>query len=235
MEPASFLGGIFDRGLWTLMPLLSVAAVIDIVRTRAEWYWIWVVLFFQGIGPIAYFAVSYGPWSAGSVGQLSPAAARRVEARRRLRELQIQLGHWRGPSVLAEAGEQLLALGRYRDAEAHLREAKEAGAGPKEANLALAQLFQIRGARYAESRPLLEELDAEDPDYRFGAARLALARSLDETGEAEAAETLLRALIEKRNLPEGKVRLARLLMRRGEAEEARELLLQLGSDGATMP
>ncbi|MEL7058447.1 MAG: tetratricopeptide repeat protein [Acidobacteriota bacterium] len=222
--------------LYYLSPVLTVVAVIDILRTRSEWWWVLIVLFFQPFGPLIYFALSYGPWStAGSVRQLSPAAARRAQARRQLRDLQVQLGHWRGPAVLAEAGEQWMTLGKMDAAESHLREAHEAGAKPKDVSFNFAQVLQVRGGRYAESLPRLEELIAVEPDARFGVARLALARALDETGDDARAEEELRAVLAKRSPPEAKVRLARLLLRRGDGEEARRLLDEVQRDAATMP
>ena len=42
--------------------------------------------------------------------------------------------HWRGPAVLAEAGEQLLVLGKLKQAEDLLREAKQADGDESESN-----------------------------------------------------------------------------------------------------
>ncbi|MEM1176763.1 MAG: tetratricopeptide repeat protein [Acidobacteriota bacterium] len=213
---------------------LAAAAIVDILRVRAEWYWFLVALFVPVVGPLAYFAVSYGPW-ANRLGRISPAAARRAEAKRRLKELEVQLQHWRGPSILAEAGDILLSLGKKKKAETLLREACAAGSSPRESHLPLATVLQVQGRRWAEAKPLLEELVELDPDYKFGAARLAYARTLDELGETQAAERELRQVLAKRNPPEGKVRLARLLLRRGEEAEANELLAEVRADAAGMP
>ena len=58
--------------------ILAAAAIVDILRVRAELYWFLVVLILPVIGPAIYFLVYYGPW-ANRLGGLSPAAARRAE------------------------------------------------------------------------------------------------------------------------------------------------------------
>lgn len=100
-------------GCFGFLPLLlSGAALIDAFRVRADWYWFMIILGFPVVGSIAYFVVVRSPLLSGrNVSMMSPTAARRLQARRRLRELQIQLSHWRGPAVLAEAGSQPLATG----------------------------------------------------------------------------------------------------------------------------
>jgi hypothetical protein len=222
-------------GCFSVLPTaLAAAAVVDVLRVRAEWWWIPVALIFPVIGPLAYFAVAYGPWSGGA-RPLSPVTAQRRAARRRLRELEVQLGHWRGPALLAEAGEQLLDLRRWREAEKHLREAHQAGADPAHVNYPLAQLLQVRGERYAEALPLLAALVAVDPDHRLGSARLQLARCLDETGDDAGAERELREVLSRRNPAEARVRLARLLLRRGEGREASELISEVVSELPALP
>jgi hypothetical protein len=222
-------------GCFSVLPTaLAAAAVVDVLRVRAEWWWIPVALMFPVVGPLAYFAVAYGPWSGGA-RPLSPVTAQRRAARRRLRELEVQLAHWRGPALVAEAGEQLLDLRRWRDAEKYLREAQQAGADPAHVNYPLAQLLQVRGERYAEALPLLAALVAVDPDHRLGSARLQLARCLDETGDAAGAERELREVLSRRNPAEARVRLARLLLRRGEAREASELLAEVASELPALP
>lgn len=222
-------------GCFSVVPTaLAAAAVVDVLRVRAEWWWIPVALMFPVVGPLAYFAVAYGPWG-GSGRPLSPVTAQRRAARRRLRELKVQIAHWRGPALLAEAGELLLDLRRWRDAEAHLREARDAGADAIHVNYPLAQLLQVRGQRYAEALPLLAELVAVDPDHRMGSARLQLARCLDETGDSAGAERELREVLSRRNPAEARVRLARLLLRRDEGREAGELLTEVRSELPALP
>lgn len=226
------LFGLASLGVFSALPLIvSVVAVVDAFRVGAPCYWIWIIFAFPIVGAAAYFFVV----RRGSVRiPISLDAARRVQARKRLRELQVQLNHWRGPAILAEAGEELLVLGRHQEAEKHFREARENGAGVEDVNFGLAQALQMQ-RRYAEAVPLLEELVKIKPDACMGRAQLQLGRSLDESGDKARAEQVLRDLLERRPVLEAQVRLARLLMAKGEKEEARRLLAEVKADAACLP
>src|SRR5215510_9933787 len=167
------LGGLSIIGFVPL--ILSIAAIVDVIRTGASWYWIPVVLFAPMLGSIAYFALTYTRLGGGRFASVSPASARRLQAQSRLRDLSVQLAHWRGPAILVEAGESLLVLGKYAEAEKHLREAQQAGASAEEVSFPLAQALEMQG-RFAEAVPLLEPLVRAKPDQRFGAVQLHLAR-----------------------------------------------------------
>ena len=232
MSGCFLLGGM---GIFSVLPLLlTVAAIVDVIRTGADWYWIPVVLFFPVAGPLAYFLLVRSRFSGGRYATSSPATARRIQAQRRLRELAVQLSHWRGPSILLEAGEELLVLGKTAEAERHLREALAAGAAPEEVNYPLAQALEIHG-RFAEAVPLLEPLRKAKPDQRFGAVQLHLARCLDESGRADEAEAELRDLLVRRSFFEAQVRLARLLARRGAREESQRILADVRASATQLP
>jgi len=226
------LGGM---GVFSLLPfVLAVVAIVDVIRTGADWFWIPIVLFFPVAGPLAYFVLVRSRFTGGRFATFSPAAARRIQAQRRLRELAVQLSHWRGPALLVEAGEELLVLGKHAEAERHLREAQAAGAAPEDVNFPLAQALEMQG-RFDEAVPLLGPLRKAKPDQRFGAVQLHLARCLDESGRAEEAEAELRDLLTRRGFFEAQVRLARLLARRGETEGSRRLLADVRASAAQLP
>ncbi|HET9765695.1 MAG TPA: tetratricopeptide repeat protein [Thermoanaerobaculia bacterium] len=221
--------------LFSFLPLLlAVVAIVDVIRTGADWFWIPIVLFFPVAGPLAYFVLVRSPWSGGRFANFSPATARRIQAQRRLRELAVQLAHWRGPGILVEAGQELLVLGKIAEAERHLREAQAAGAAPEDVSFPLAQALEAQG-RFAEAVPLLEPLVRAKPDQRFGAVQLHLARCLDESGRAEEAVRELRDLLVRRSFFEAQVRLARLLARRGAGEESRRLLADVRASATQLP
>jgi hypothetical protein len=223
-------------GLFGAVPLiLTIAAIVDCIRVRADWYWFWIIMMFPMVGAIAYFIVVRSPFRAGPQSLLvSPHVARRLQARRRIRELQVQLHHWRGPGVLAEAGEELLVLGKYKEAEAHFREAQQNGAAVEDVNLGLAQVMGMQG-RWAEAVPLLQALVAVEPDSRLGEGPLQLARALDESGRRDEAEAALRKVLERRTVIEAQVRLARLLYLKGQKEEADKLVADILNDAKLLP
>jgi hypothetical protein len=215
--------------------ILAVIALVDAVRVGADWYWYMIILAFPGLGPIAYFLVVRTPMlGARNAAMVSPVAARRIHARRRLRELQVQLSNWRGPGILTEAGEETLALGKPQEAEKLLREAESNGGSVEDVNFGLAQSLEMQG-RWDEAVPLLEELVKVEPDSHLGEGPLQLARSLDEAGRGVEAEPVLRKLLQRRTVIEAQVRLARLLLRKGEREEAQRLLAEVRSDATILP
>ncbi len=233
---AQLLSALFSLGIFSYLPwIFALVAIVDAVRVGADWYWIWIIFMFPGLGAAAYFVVVRSGWVGGRRGfAVSPATARRLQARRRLRELSVQLNHWRGPAVLAESGEELLVLAKYKEAEKRLLEARENGAGIEDVNFGLAQAYQMQG-RFAEAVPLLDELVKAAPDANLGRAMMQLGRSLDESGQKEKAEPVLRKVLERRPIIEAQVRLARLLLARGEKEEAQRLLQEVRTDAAILP
>ncbi|MFY9820149.1 MAG: tetratricopeptide repeat protein [Thermoanaerobaculia bacterium] len=216
--------------------ILTVLALVDAARVGADWYWFLIILAFPGLGPIAYFVVVRSPLlgARNAAMMMSPAAARRLQARRRLRVLQVQLANWRGPGPLTEAGEETLALGKPQDAEKLLREARSNGGSVEDVNFGLAQSLEMQG-RWTDAVPLLEELVKVEPDSHLGEGPLHLARSLDEAGRGVEAEPVLRRVLERRTVIEAQVRLARLLLRKGEREEAQRLLAEVRNDATILP
>lgn len=215
--------------------ILAAVALIDSIRLGAGWYWCLIILGLPVVGPIAYFVVVRSPF-LGSHGSsfMSHSMARRLQARRRLKTLQVQLGHWRGPGVLAEAAEELLVLGKNKEAEKHFLEAIENGASVEDTGFGLAQALQAQG-RFADAVPYLEKLIAAEPDARLGEGPLALGRCLDESGRREEAEPVLRRVLERRTVIEAQVRLARILLHKGEKAEAGQLVAEVLADAKVLP
>jgi hypothetical protein len=232
---AQLFSGLFGGGLSLIPMILALVALVDCVRVGASWYWLWIILGFPVLGPLAYFVVvrsaALGDMQSSFV---SPYVARRLQARRRLRQLQVQLAHWRGPGLLIEAGEELLVLGRFAEAESHFREAQQNGAVVEDVNYGLTWSLVMQG-RWAEAVPLLEALISVEPDSHLGEGPMLLARCLDECGGGEGAEAALRKVLEKRTVIEAQVRLARILYQRGQKEEADKLVAEILLDARILP
>ncbi len=222
--------GVFGYLPW----ILNLVAIVDVVRVGASWYWIWIILMFPGLGALAYFVVVRSGWLGGRGRSLSPSTARRLQARRRIRQLNVQLTNWRGPAVLAEMGDELLVLAKYDEALRHFLEAQKAGGAIEDVNFGLAQAYQMLD-RYPEAVPPLDELVRQEPDAYLGRALMQLGRSLDESGEKERAEQVLRQVLARRTIIEAQVRLARLLLARGEKDEAQQILAEVKTDAAVLP
>jgi hypothetical protein len=229
MHELSWLGlGLGSYACFGVLPtVLTIFACIDIYRRREPWWWFPIVFFFPWFGTIAYFVLTRAPWRLATDITVSRDRRRRADAR--LRALDTQLGHWRGPAVLAEAGEELLVLGRHAEARERFVEARKAGAGVDDVNLGLAETLVALQA-HAEAIPVLEELLLAQPDAGLGRARILLARCLEALGRNGDAEASWRLVLERRNDPEAQARLARLLLLRGESNEASRLAHEVIAD-----
>ena len=212
---------LFFKGIPLVLFFLGLS---DILRSRRSRWWL-VSLLVPVVGPLAYFGVT----RARGMAAIEAQSAERATAKKHLARLEAQLAHWRGPAVLAEAGEQLLILGRPAEAETRLREAVAAGAEIADTHFALAKALAAE-RKFAEAIPYLEALLAQDPDHAIGEARALLGACLDETGDAVRAEAELRRSLERRGIASVKLRLARLLVRRGEKEEGARLAAEFRRD-----
>lgn len=223
-------------GCFGFLPMiLTAVALIDSIRLGAPWYWCLIILGLPVVGPLLYFVVVRSTLvGSGGATFLSHSASRRFQARRHLQALRVQLGHWRGPGVLTEAGEELLVLGKVKEAEAHFREALDNGAAVEDVAFGLAQALQAQD-RFGDAVPYLEQLVAAEPDARLGEGPLALARCLDESGRSGEAVPVLRRVLERRTVIEAQVRLARILLQQGKQEEAAPLLAEVAADAKVIP
>ena len=197
---------------------------------RAPWYWYLIILIFPLMGSMVYFAVS----RSSRFDAFGSEVSRRGQARKRLpgaRGAALPLARTGGARG---SGEELLILGKTREAAAHFQEAKGNGGTLEDVNLGLAQTLQLQG-NYRDAVPLLTELGDAEPDFKLGEAQLALARSLDESGEHERSEKVLRDLLSRRRPFEARVRLARILMKKGTSVEAETLLQEVANDALALP
>jgi hypothetical protein len=210
---------------------LAIFAIVHIVRNGSEWWWIPVVLIFPFLGPIAYFAVNGGfARKGGVVGQLG---ARRA-ARRNIAALESRLQHASLPGLEAELGDELVLLGRHAEAEKHYRAALERLPDRLDIGYGLALALLATG-RAPEALQPLEDVVAKDPRFKFGDAQLRLAHCLQETGQSERAEAVLRELLNRSNIAEAQVRLAVLVASRGQRQESIELASSLLRDAKAWP
>ena len=199
----------------TLPVALAVWAAVDLMRSSRSRLWLIAILFVPYVGALICLLVGRFGGSPGMGG----ASSERQVARRHLAALQAQLAHWRGPGLLVEAGQQLLILGQAAEAEALLREAREAAADIDDVNFPLASAMATQ-RRFADAVPLLDELLAAHPQHANGVARELLAACLDEIGQLDRAEAELRRALQRRSPPDLQLRLANVLMRLGRVDEA---------------
>jgi hypothetical protein len=212
-----------------LLPLIQLLAAVHCFRTGRNFFWIWIILLFPGLGVLIYLLVEVVP-HMGPIRWVNPFTAlldwlnpRRVQAR-------LQEALDRTPSV---ANKQALARwharqGQYPEALALLQGCL-AGVykDDPECRLELARV-QVLAGQFREAKALLEANMAEAPGYDPQGRDVLLGRVWEELGDQRRAlEVYERARQAGPITEEARVRLARLLEAKGDRQRAKELYTEV--------
>jgi hypothetical protein len=214
---------------WLLTILFQVALVIHIVKTGRNTLWIWLVIFVPLIGALAYFAVEILPGLLGSRTAKRAASGLRktVDPHRDLREANQKLAVNDSVDSRRKVADQLLDRGRYDEAIEHYRAAMT-GIYSHEPLLMLG-LAKAHFAKneIAETRQTLDELIANNPDFKSPEGHLLYARALESEGNDTKALSEYKALARYYSGAEAMYRYASLLKRQGQVEQANAMLKEL--------
>jgi hypothetical protein len=216
-------------------PLLSLAQgaftiwmLVDASRRRPDWFWYWLILVFQPIGPWAYFfAFKAGDWQ-GLQGL--PWFHRRVS----LEELRYQVQQNSTLTNHLALAERLVERGEHAEAVPHLEAARAREPDHSQVLYLLAQCHAEQGHPEL-AIPLLEHVASKDPrwsDYKVWRLLVAQrARVEDRPG----ALTACRELVRLSPTLEHRCLLAEHLLDQGKTQEARLLLEQALQDHQFAP
>jgi hypothetical protein len=219
MAPVGHLG-------WGL--ILQIAAIIHWSRKRPATYWLFIIIFFPGLGALAYFLVEGLDYN--SMGQTIRGPSRR----RRIHALQAMIRDNPSAGNYEELGELLLTERRYAEARAAF-------------DAALAQRtdsvdpFYRRGnaelelGDYAAAIADLEHVVKLEPKYDYSRARCLLAQALARAGRTADAEAAFDRLVSSTTSCEATISAAEFYAERGRTAEARELAEAMLARRATMP
>jgi hypothetical protein len=218
------------------MPILAAFGLcfqiffaVHAVRSGCDRYWLYIIIFFPGIGCLIYFFAEYLPSLQQSyrLQRLKSDIGHGLNPGKRLRYLQMQVE--RTPSVknkklLAEAyvNERLfdpaIALygeclqGAYRQ-DRHLLE-----------GLSCAYFFK---GDYRNAKTNLTQLSQNAPEHGSDPFQLLLARTHEALGELEAAKAAYSGMLKRFSGEEARCRYALLLKQSGQVEEARRLFQEI--------
>ncbi|SRR5579885_2076817 len=213
--------------LYELSPLYLVQAgvtvwmLMDAHRRGVDFYWFWIILAFQPIGPWAYFALYKAKDLRGGHGWLAGLFHRRPS----LAELRYRVEQ--SPTVAArlELGERLAEKGAYAEALPHLEAVLAREPDHGKALFTAAQCHRGLG-RPEKAVPLLQKLVAHQPAWGNYEARHALIDTCHEAGDLAGAVANCRDLARVVPGLENRCLLAEHLLAAGEQAEARKLLEQ---------
>lgn len=214
---------LWEAGL--IAPVLALLAVVHVVRTGRPWYWVWVVLLFPVVGPLAYFAAEVVPYSGGlHLSNPIPGLLDMLIPGRELKRLEENLAYSSTVANRQALAAYHLRQGNHAEAlkltESCLTGVYKDDPGLK---LELAQIHLLAG-QAQEARRLLTELAAASPQHEPRVRDQLLARAAEELGDAKAAFALYDQLRSSGPMnEESRVRFARLLEARGDRQRAREI------------
>jgi hypothetical protein len=203
--------------------------VIHIVRTGRNTLWIWLVIFVPLVGGLAYFAVEILPELMGSRSAKRAASGLRktVDPHRDLRQASQQLAVNDSVDSRRRVADQLLERGRFQEAMDHYRAAMT-GIYSHEPLLMLGVArSQFALNQFAAARQTLDELIANNPDFKSAEGHLLYARALEAEGNFDKAMSEYQALSKYYSGAEAMYRHAMLLKRQGQTERGNALLKEL--------
>ncbi len=214
--------------------LIQAAFIVHVIKTGRNTLWIWVLII-PGVawaGILAYLVVEVLPELMRSRGAQRTARGLRkaIDPGRELRRYETEAQVGSNVASRQRYAEELARHGRHDDAIAQYRQALS-GLYEHDPNLmlGLAQAQFAKGDASA-ARATLDQLIAENPQFRSPAGHLLYARALQAEGNTAKALEEYRIVAGTYPGAEAAVRYAQLLQAQGQREEsqkvARELLQQ---------
>jgi hypothetical protein len=213
--------------------LLSLGMAIllcwHVMKTGRDTFWLWIILFFQPIGGLVYFALNIVPdiFGGTTARKIGKAARETIDPHREYREAKAacdDVPTVRNQSRLAAAA---MHMGRPGEAEALYRAAAQGiHADDPVLLLGLANaLLELN--RPADALEVLDRLGEDSTRGRTPQAALALGRAYEGVGRIAEADTAYQWASQRLPGFEGLARYAAFMARNGRKDEAREVVAEL--------
>ena len=218
--------GAFLGPLWIfwvielLWGALTLWMVIYCIRNDSERStWLWILLFFPGVGPIIYF---FSRWLPSSSFEL-PTFLKRWTEGGKIRRLEVAAQQIGNPYQFIELGDALKDTRQCDRAAVAYEKAVQKEPHNLPALWGLASVRSQLG-QTAEAKTALQSVLQADPGYKFGDVSLLYGRTLHALPDREAELAHWRSHIKRWRQPEALYTLAQVLIERREYAEARQLL-----------
>jgi hypothetical protein len=164
--------------------ILQAIAIVHFIRRRPDGYWLWIIIFFGGLGALIYIAAEVIP-DAGLLGQSFKVFPRR----RRIHELEAAILDNPSPGNYEELGDLYLEEGNYAHARQCFDKSISARTDSPDPFYRRA-IAEIELGDFAAAVPDLERVVSQDSTYDFHRAPGLLAHAYANTGQPEKAEAL---------------------------------------------
>jgi hypothetical protein len=209
--------------------VLQAIAIVHFVRRRPDFYWLWIIIVFGGLGALVYIAIEVVP----DVGLLR-GTMRGFGRRRRIKDLERIILDNPAVGNLEELADLYLEDGQY----ARARELYDRVISPRTTSL---DPFYRRGIAaietgdFAAAVPDLTHVVASDPRYDFHRAIGLLGHACARTGDAIRATECFEQATAISTLSETYCNYAEFLLAQGRPSEARAWAERVLAKKPTMP
>jgi len=213
--------------------LLSIGIAILLcwhaVRTGRDSFWLWIIIMFQPLGGLVYFALNVVPdiFGGTTAQRVSRAARETLDPNREYREAKAACDETptvRNQSRLAHAAAH---LGHHAEAEALYRSAAQGVHADDPALLLGLAKALLELNRPADALAVLEKLGDDEAHGRTPPAALAMARAYAGLGRTDEADRAFQWASERMPGFEALARYAAFMARNGRRDEARDIVTEL--------
>jgi hypothetical protein len=221
----------------TLSLIVQAILIIHVLKTGRPFFWVFLLVFLPGIGPLIYVVMEILPSLTG--GLAARRAARRVgklvDPGRSLRQHQLDYERSRNVDTATRLANELVREGRPDEAIKVCEEARGGVFADDPTLLLTLASAQFAKRAFGEAVATLDALRAKNPQFRSADGHLLYARALEEEGQTAKAIEEYAALARYYPGAEARVRLAQLHERTGDTETARRLFRQIVDDARLAP
>ncbi len=209
--------------------ILQAIAIVHFIRRRPDGYWLWIIIFFGGLGALIYIAAEMIP-DAPLLRQEFKVFPRR----RRIHELEMAIRDNPSAGNYEELGDLYLEDGSYSRARQCFDKSISARTDSPDP-------FYKRGIAEVELSDFnaaiadLERVVAKDPKYDFHRAAALLAHAYANTGQPEKAEALFQEVTKISTSSETYYNYATFLASQNRTAEARQWAQCILEKKPTMP
>ena len=209
--------------------ILQAVAIVHFIRRRPDGYWLWIIIFFGGLGALIYIAAEVIP-DAGLLQQSFKAFPRR----RRIHELEAAILDNPSAGNYEELGDLYLEEGKYARARQCFDKSISARTDSPDPFYRRG-VAEIELGDFAAAVLDLERVVSGDSQYDFYRAPALLAHAYANTGQAEKAEALFRQVTKISTASETYYNYANFLLSQGRNGEAREWAQKILDKKPSMP
>src|SRR5271169_2852472 len=209
--------------------ILQAVAIVHFIRRRPDGYWLWIIIFFGGIGALIYIAAEVIP-DAGLLSQSFKVFPRR----KRIRELEYAVRDNPSAGNYEELADLYLEEGNYASARQCYDKAISARTDSPDPFYRRG-IAEIEMGDFAAAVPDLERVVSQDSTYDFHLAAALLAHAYANTSQPEKAEALFHQVTRISTASETYYNYALLLASQGNSVEARQWAQRILDKKPTMP